>query len=85
METTLPQLDHPTQIWFERIEEATGKSRPCPVPAKYFDILKTWGYVEGSASAAKLSGTGMGVRLLQKKETEAADKKARRMSSRRKK
>ena len=77
METTLPQLDPGTQVWFERIEAATTRAKPCPVPEKYFDVLKNWGYVEGNPSAAKLSGTGMGVRLFQRKETEAADKLAR--------
>ena len=88
LDNTQPQLDPGTQLWFERIGEATDGAKPCPVPEKYFNVLKTWGYVEGSPSAAKLTGSGLGIRLLQKQEDAEADKQAkaaRKKSSKRKK
>ena len=53
------QLDPQSESWLNVIKNNSGKSRPCAVPKKYFDVLLTWGLVDGTHGAAKLSPAGL--------------------------
>jgi hypothetical protein len=55
----LPAIDQGSLLWLEKVEIAAQKSKSCAVPQKYFDVLKVWGYVDGTPEAAKLTGKGM--------------------------
>jgi hypothetical protein len=71
----LPAIDQGSSLWLEKIEIATKKSKGCAVPQKYFDVLKVWGYVEGTPEAAKLTGKGM-TECLAAKDTKKGKKKS---------
>ena len=68
-------LDPQSERWLTVIRNHTSRSRTCTVPKKYFDILLTWGLVNGSHSNAKVSPTGMSW-LMTLEEQARQDKKS---------
>ncbi|HLO30789.1 MAG TPA: hypothetical protein VK249_16715 [Anaerolineales bacterium] len=68
------KLDPQTSSWLSVIERNSDKGKTCMVPKHYFEVLFTWGYVEGTFAAAKLSATGR-ARLLGEKMQPKEEKK----------
>ena len=59
MPDPLPVLDTSSTEWLMQAHQASLGSRFCTMPDRYFQVLNAWGYVEGTATAAKLTGKGL--------------------------
>jgi hypothetical protein len=70
-------LDPQSESWLNVIKNNTGRSRPCAVPEKYFNVLQTWGLVDGTFAAAKLSPAGMTWLLSLEQQAKADTKKSK--------
>ena len=66
------QLDKSSAAWLSVCRRNSSNQRTCMIPERYFDVLKAWGYVEGTFAAAKISPAGL-ARLISQ-EQEAAKK-----------
>ena len=74
MPDQLPTLDTSSTQWLMQVHKASLNSTFCTMPAKYFEVLSAWGYVDGTAVAAKLTGKGLSQALVVK-ENEKSSKK----------
>jgi len=52
-------LDKGCEAWLTVIHNNSKKQRPCSVPTQYFDVLKTWGLVDGKPGNASLTPHGL--------------------------
>lgn len=78
MPEQLPKLDASSTEWLMHARRASLNSTFCTMPQKYFDVLQAWGYVEGTATTARLTGTGLSLTLAaEPKKTRSAPKKKR--------
>jgi hypothetical protein len=73
MPEQLPALDASSTQWLDQAYKAAQNSKFCTMPQKYFDVLRAWGYIEGTPTAAKITGKGLSQALV----TQEAEKSAR--------
>jgi hypothetical protein len=77
MPETPPNLDASSNLWLTQAHTASLNSKLCTMPEKYFNVLKTWGYVEGTPAAAKITGKGLSKVVSDKQAEKAIPKKTK--------
>ena len=71
----LPALDAGSTEWLMQAHKASLNSKFCTMPQKYFDVLKAWGYVDGTPASVQVTGKGLSQVLITQQADKAASRK----------